>query len=83
MQIHIRLAEPFWRAVGKRDLSLNVADGSRVSDLLAMLRREYPALSAEMDQWPPHIFMEEMDVDPTSSLIEQAHVHLVWPVAGG
>ena len=83
MQIHIRLAEPFWRAVGKRDLSLNIVEGSRVSDLLAMLRRDYPALSVEMDQSLPHIFLEDVEVDPASFLTEGGRVHLVWPVAGG
>lgn len=83
MQIHIRLAEPFWRPVGKRDLSLNITEDSRVSDLLAMLRRDYPALSAEMDQSPPHIFIGDAEADSASALTENARVHLVWPVAGG
>ena len=55
MQIHIRLAEPFWRPVGKRNLTLSITEGSRVSDLLAVLRQDYPALSAELDQSPPEL----------------------------
>jgi len=81
--IHIRLAEPFWRAVGKRDLNLNIAEGSRVSDLLVLLRRDYPALSAEMDQSPPHIFIEDVEASHDSLLNEDARIHFVWPVAGG
>jgi molybdopterin converting factor small subunit len=69
--------------VGKRDLSLDVAEGSRVPDLIAMLQRDYPALSAELDQSPPTIFIEDAEVDSDSPLIENARVHFVWPVAGG
>jgi hypothetical protein len=83
LQIHIRLAEPFWRSVGIRNLSLKIADGSRVSDLLALLRKDYPALSVELDQSPPHIFIEDMEADAASFLTEGGHLHIVWPVAGG
>ncbi len=83
MKVYVRLAEPFWRAVGKRDLSLNIAEGSRVSDLLVVLRRDYPALFVEMDQSPPHIFIEDVEANSASFLTEGGRVHLVWPVAGG
>ncbi len=83
MRIHIRLAEPFWKHVGKRDLELEVADGSRVSDLLARLRKDYPALATEMDQSPPHIFIDDVESNPASFLTESARVHLLWPLAGG
>lgn len=83
MLIHIRLAEPFWKPVGKRDLELDLAEGARVSDLLARLREDYPALAVEMDQSPPHVFFEDVEANPASFLTESARVHLVWPVAGG
>ncbi len=83
MRIHVRLAEPFWKHVGTRDLELDLADGSRVSDLLARLRNDYPALASEMDQSPPHIFIDDVESDAASFLTEGGRVHLVWPVAGG
>lgn len=83
MLIRVRLAEPFWRPVGKRDLELDLAAGARVADLLARLRNEYPALAVEMDQSPPHIFIDDMEVSQASFLTEGGRVYLVWPVAGG
>jgi len=81
--IHVRLAEPFWKHAGTRDLELDFPNGARVSDLLARLRADYPALASEMDQSPPHIFIEDTEVSPASFLTESGRVHLVWPVAGG
>ncbi len=83
MLIRIRLAEPFWKHAGTRDLELDLAAGARVSDLLARLREDYPALAQEMDQSPPHIFIEEVEASPASFLTEGGRVHLVWPLAGG
>ena len=83
MLVRVRLAEPFWRPVGKRDLELDLAEGARVSDLIARLREDYPELDLEMDQSPPHVFMDDVEVTPASFLTEGRRVHLVWPVAGG
>ena len=83
MRVTVRLAEPYWRPVGKRDLELDLAEGARVSDLLARLRQVYPALAAEMKHSPPHVFLGDTEADPASLLTEGGRVHLVWPVAGG
>lgn len=83
MLVSVRLAEPFWRPVGKRDIELNLADGARVADLIARLREDYPALDLELDQSPPHIFIDDVEVTPASFLTESGRVHLVWPLAGG
>lgn len=83
MQVTIRLAEPFWRAVGQRDLSLDLESDAQVSDLLAVLRGRYPALERELDDAPASIFVGEAEVDPQTILNPGDHVHLVWPVAGG
>jgi len=81
--IRVRLAEPFWKPVGKRDLEVDLAEGACVSDLIARLREQYPALDLEMDESPPHIFIDNTEVNATSFLTEGGRVHLVWPVAGG
>lgn len=83
MRIHVRLAEPFWRTVGQRELSLELKERAQVTDLLALLRQRYPALGREMDEIIPHIFIGEEEASPQTPLTEGARVHLVWPVAGG
>lgn len=83
MQITVRLAEPFWRAVGQRDLKLELGDRARISDLMTHLRQQYPGLAEEIDAAPPHIFLGEEEADLQTSLSEGDHVQLVWPVAGG
>lgn len=83
MQVHVRLAEPFWRAVGARDLQLRLAPQSTVGDLLTALRERYPALSAELEVTPPHVFIEDEEVKADAPLSAGSRVHLVWPIAGG
>lgn len=83
MQIHIRLAEPFWRAVGKRDLTLEAVEGARVKEILDLLRQIYPALDAEMDESPPMVIIGEEEASGDTMLEDEAQVHLVWPIAGG
>ena len=83
MRIHIRLAEPFWRAVGFREIEMNLNPVSHVDDLLIALREQYPSLSLEFDQTPPHIFIGDVEASHDSLLTENAQDHLVWPIAGG
>ena len=83
MQIHIRFAEPFWRAVGLREIEMDINPASRADDLLAALRDKYPSLGIEFDQTPPHIFIGDVEMTRDSLLTDGARVHLVWPIAGG
>ena len=83
MQIHIRFAEPFWRAVGLREIEMDINPASRADDLLAALREQYPTLGMEFDQTPPHIFIGEVEASRDTLLTDGARVHLVWPIAGG
>lgn len=81
--IHIRLAEPFWRAVGLREIEMTINPASRADDLLVALREQYPSLGIEFDQTPPHIFIGEVEASRNSLLTNGARVYLVWPIAGG
>lgn len=83
MNVHIRLAEPFWRSVGLRDLDLTLPPASRLDDLLVALRERYPRLSLDFNQCPPHIFIGEEEADGDSLLEDGARVHFVYPIAGG
>ncbi|MDH5506540.1 MAG: hypothetical protein OEZ02_04905 [Anaerolineae bacterium] len=81
--IHVRLAEPFWRAVGQRDLSLELNVPAQVNDLIGLLRTQYPALAREMDEAAPVIFIGDVEAGPDAPLADNNHVHIVWPLAGG
>lgn len=83
MQVQVRLAEPFWRVVGDRRISVELADGACVSELLDQLGRQYPDLVREFDEAPPLIFVGDDEGEADTILSEGAHVHLVWPIAGG
>jgi molybdopterin converting factor small subunit len=84
MQIHVRLAEPFWRQVGQRNITLELEqDSDTIGNLLDYLRQRYPALTDELEKAPPLFFIGEEEVDVKTSLVEGDQVHIVWPVAGG
>lgn len=85
MEVTFHLGEPFWRAVGKREVRLTLGDGATVAEALTALTRLYPALSAELggDEVRPMIFMNEADVFPEALLTPEARLTIVWPVSGG
>ncbi len=83
MKINVRLAEPFWRAVGLREIEMTMNPASRADDLLIALRKQYPSLGLEFDQTPPHIFIGDVEVTGDALMTDGARVHLVWPIAGG
>jgi molybdopterin converting factor small subunit len=83
MLLNVRLAEPFWRAVGKRELRIELNDGSCVKDLLQHIEESYPAFKQEINASPPTIFIGDHEVNLQTELKDGAQVHLVWPIAGG
>ncbi|MCP4424495.1 MAG: hypothetical protein GY803_08395 [Chloroflexi bacterium] len=83
MQIQVRLAEPFWRAVGQRNLTVDLAEGSRVKDLIHSLCEDCPALVQELADAPPQIFIEEDEATAETQLFAGNRVYLVWAIAGG
>ncbi len=83
MQIKIRLAEPFWRTVGERNITVELIKGAAVSNLLAELRRKFPALGQEMDEFLPMIFLGDDEANDDLELKEGMLLHFVWPIAGG
>jgi len=83
VKVHVRFAEPFWRAVGLREIEMTMNPASRADDLLIALREQYPSLGMEFDQIPPHIFIGDVEAPRDSLLTDGARVHLVWPIAGG
>jgi hypothetical protein len=83
MKISIRLTEPFWRIVGRRDVVLVMQEPADISDLLAALCERYPALESEIAVSPPIIFIGDREAGKKDMLAHQDRVHLVWAVAGG
>lgn len=83
IRIHVRLAEPFWRVVGERELEIRLPAGSTVDSLINQLIELYPDLDEEFRQAPPLVFIGDSEVDQETHLEEGANVHLVWPIAGG
>lgn len=83
MKVEVRLAEPFWRSVGVRDLHLELDDHTSVADLMVNLTKTYPDLAREFEQSEPLIFLGDDEAEPQSQLENGQVVHLVWPLAGG
>ena len=83
MRVHVRLSEPFWRAVGQRELDLDLASGAQVGDLLSQLCQEHPALEREIAEAPLHVFIGDEEAFDNTPLAEDSRVHLVWAIAGG
>ncbi len=83
MRVYVRLSEPFWRAVGQRELNLELEAGARVGDLLAQLCQEHPALEREFAEAPVRVFIGDEEAGNHTLLAEENSVHLVWAIAGG
>lgn len=83
MQVSIRFAEPYWRSVGQRNLAVDLPDGARLADLLALLCQQHPALSQELDEARPLFILNDEEAEQDMLLEEGSHVHLIWPLAGG
>ena len=49
MQIDVKMGDPLWRAVGQRQIGLELTDGATVADALAQLQRTYPDFRASLD----------------------------------
>ncbi len=83
MNVRVRLAEPFWRAVGRRNLQVEMASKSSLKELLVLLCKQYPGISTEIAESATLLFVNEEEVNKDTVLIEGDEVHILWPIAGG
>mgnify|MGYP001562678259 FL=1 len=85
MNVTVHLGEPFWRAVGQREVTLALGDDSVVSDALSALGKQHAALAAELanGEAKPIIFVNDEQAALDSRLADGAKIHVVWPVSGG
>src|SRR6266508_864587 len=81
MKVSLQLFASLREAVGRRDLSLEVDDGSRVSDLRARLASDYPSLGPLLKTVVFAIDDEYVSAD--ERLHDGAAVALIPPVSGG
>ena len=85
MKVTVRLGEPLWRQVGRREVEMDVPASTRVCDLLGEVATAYPALRPWLDgsEVPPMVFLDEVVADPATLLREGARPMLTWALAGG
>lgn len=85
MIAEVRLGEPFWRAIGVREVRLTLCEGATVADALAALVERYPALARDLrgGEAAPALFVGDEMAAPESRLTDGAQLHIVWPVSGG
>lgn len=85
MIAEVHLGEPFWRAVGQREVRLTLSEGATVADALAALSEHYPALARDLrsGEAAPAVFVNDELATMESRLTDGARLHIVWPVSGG
>lgn len=83
MHISVHFGEPYWRSTGQRELHVEIEEGARLANLMALLRVRHPALDSDLAETVPMVFVDEVEVGPEARLEDGSRVHLVWPLAGG
>ena len=85
MNVTVHLGEPFWRAIGQREMIVALGTHAVVSDALSVLGKQHAALAAELanGEAPPIIFVNDEQAALDSRLTDGAKIHIVWPVSGG
>jgi molybdopterin converting factor subunit 1 len=81
VNLKVRLFASFRQAVGVGQVDLQLGDQPRVGDLLAVLRREYPALGPAADSAMVAVNLEY--VGPDYRLEPGDEVAIIPPVSGG
>ena len=83
MRVSVHLGEPYWRSAGQRELELDVEEGARLANLMALLQVCYPFLGKDLAEMAPSVFIDDEQAGPETQLENGSLVHLIWPVAGG
>jgi hypothetical protein len=85
VKVTIHLGEPLWRAVGKREVELDMAEGATVADAFAALAQAYPLLGSELGhaEMQPATFMQDAEALPEAPLSAGAKLYILWPLSGG
>ena len=93
MVVEVRLGDPLWKAVGERQIRLELADGAAVSDALAHLQAAYPQFGAALEAGgtrlgvPFHFFVNRKLVKEGElaqyKLKSGDRLHILAPIVGG
>ncbi len=85
MRITVRLGEPIWREVDRREVAVELPEGATVADLLEALGGRYPALQSYLTgaDTPATVFLGDEIAGPDAPLTEDSEPLLAWPLAGG
>ncbi len=81
MNVHVRLSPGLAKEVGTARLTIRLADGATVADLLAQLRTEYPSLTNGLETAMP--FIAGRHALQTEQLSAGQEIALLTPIAGG
>lgn len=93
MQIEVKMGDPLWKAVGQRQISLELADGASVANALAHLRAAYPDFGSALEAGgtrlgvPFHFFVNrklvrDRDLDQ-HKLKAGDTLYILAPIVGG
>lgn len=55
MMVEVKMGDPLWKAVGQRQIGLELADGATVADALAHMRTTYPDFGATLEAGGTHL----------------------------
>jgi sulfur carrier protein ThiS len=85
MRITVSLGEPFWREIQAKEVTLDLPEGAKVADLLAVLGQRFPSLGEIMEsaELPPTVFLGDRLADADTPLTQGDRPTLVWAMAGG
>lgn len=81
MRVQVRLSGDLASQIGRHRLSLDLADGATVNDLLDHLRQAHPQSAARLEAAVPVI--QGQHVSHGQVLHEGQEVALLLPIAGG
>jgi len=93
MVVEVRLGDPLWRAVGERQIRLELNDAATVSDVLDYLRSVYPGFGAALEAGGTRVgvpfnffvnrrLVKERDL-AAHALRPGDRLHILAPVVGG
>jgi hypothetical protein len=85
VNVTFHLGEPYWRAVGCREVQAELDVPATVAEALAALVRAYPALAPDLGsaEGGPAVFVNDVAAEPGQPVPGGARLHLVWPASGG
>lgn len=85
MNITVRLSDPLWREVGKKEIVLELPPETIIADLLSLLGERYPGLKSFLfdTELPPLVVLNDELVEHDTRLADGNVVLLVLAIAGG